>query len=453
MRLKFRSALLGVAVVMGLVLASSVVQPQTIRVLSLDSGPKESLWMKEMVAEFEKENPGVKVEMEWMGWQELTTRLMADVAGGTEPEAIQQIQGGNVAYYQKLGLFLPVTDIIDKLGRDDYMEGHLLEMEGEDYLVPVSNFASGLWYRADLFADKGLVPPRTWEDLLEVAEILTEDTDGDGTIDRWGYCMALGDTRWTSQNLVLYYWTNGGKVFDKDFNIAFDKPPYRQLMIETFEFYKKLSKYTPPGSVDYAWWESINAFSTGVVAMNPYFARQLSVVNENNPELAPYTYVTFHPYPKDKKIRCSMADTSGWSIMKNSDNPELVKKLILFVFRRDRHIERLHIHPGMSNPCQYSIWQSEEFQDHPFVKRHLADIRILVNSREFGAYWPAEWTRETGRINWVADRLFNSPIMTDMVKGVILFNKDVEKAIDEAAKKARELVAKQRELLKGLGQE
>ncbi len=446
MRLKITLTLLGVAVVMGLILGSSVVQAEKIRVLSTATSVRATTWMKEAIATFENENPGVNVEVEWMTWQELSTRVMADVAAGTEPEVLQDMFFSNAIYLQKLGLLLPVTDIIDKLGRDDYMEGTLLEIEGEDYAVPSGHSGTGLWYRADLFADKGLVPPKTWEDLLEAAEMLTEDTNGDGKIDRWGYVMALGDTRWTGQNFVLYYWLNGGKLFDKDFNIAFDKPPYRQLMIETFEFYKKLSKYTPPGSVDYAWWETLNAFATGVVAMNNYFMRQLIVVEENNPDLLPFTRLTFHPYKKDKKIRSSMYTRGGYGVMKGSKNPELGKKLILFLMTGDQYIEWLQVVPGMNKPSRRWLFESEKWLT-PLIKSHLADLRIETYANKFGAYWPFEWTGETGKVNLVADPLFNSPIMTDMVKGVILFDKDVEKAIDEAAKKARELVAKQREFL------
>ncbi len=446
MRLKFTLVLLGAAVLMGLILGSSVVQAEKIRILSTSTNAPQVAVMKEFIAAFENENPGVTVELELISWGDLGTRIMADVAAGTEPELIQSVFNSDTAYYQTFGLLLPVSDVIDKLGRDDYRDGTLVEIDGENYLVPTEPFATGLWYRADLLANKGLASPNTWEDLLEAAEILTEDLDGDGKIDRWGYTMQLGDSRWTPQNFVLYYWQNGGKVFDKDFNIAFDKPPYRQLMIETFEFYKKLSKYTPPGSVDYAWWESYQAFATGVVAMGNGFYRHLTLTAETSPEFLPYVRVTYHPYKKDKKIRASMADVSGYAMMKNSDNPELAKKLLLFLMRRDRLIEWMHAIPGGPKPSRDSIFNSEEWQDHPLLRPHMADLNILMNSMKFGFYWPFEWTRETGKANWVATPVFNSPIMVDMVKGVILFNKDVEEAIDEAAKKARELVAAQRKL-------
>src|SRR5690606_29147529 len=48
---------------------------------------------------------------------------------------------------------------------------------------------TGLLYRTDLFEEAGLTPPETWDEFIEVAKKLTVDTDGDGSIDRWGFAM------------------------------------------------------------------------------------------------------------------------------------------------------------------------------------------------------------------------------------------------------------------------
>ncbi len=445
-------ALLAVVVLSGFMVLSSATfyggahakPPKELRILCTSTGKESRVALPEITAEFEKANPDIKVSIEWVSWGDLEKKVMASVAAGNPPD-ILDLMFPMASYFQALDLLLPVDDIIDKLGRDDFMSGTLPTISGHNYIVPFYPFASVLWYRTDLFKEKGLNPPRTWDELLQCAKVLTEDTHGDGKVDRWGYAMALGDQRWTAQNFVLYYWTNEGKLFDENFNIVFDKPPYRERMLETFEFYKKLSKYTPPGSADYAWWETMNAFATGVVAMNNYFFRQVDVVREKNPKLLPYIKGTYHPF---KKRMASMATIEGWSIVKASKNIQESKKLVQFIQTGDIYIKWLHSLPGGHKPSQRSIFESEKWLNHPLIKGHKDTLRIIMSSLEFGSYWVDEWKVEMpGKLNVVAEPLFNSRILTDMVKGVILFNVDPAKAIDEAAGKARKLVEEQRKLL------
>jgi multiple sugar transport system substrate-binding protein len=420
-------------------------QPEKeVRILSTATGKGSRAVLPEIVAEFEKANPGVKVSIEWVSWADLQKKVMAGTAAGNPPD-ILTLMYAMASYFQALDLLLPVDDIIDKLGRDDYMPGTLPTIAGHNYIVPYYPYASALWYRTDLFKEKGLDPPRTWDELLHCAKALTEDTDGDGKVDRWGYAMALGDKRWTAQNFVMYYWTNAGKLFDENFDIVFDKSPHRERMLETFDFYKKLSKYTPPGSADYAWWETMNAFATGKVAMNNYFYRQLVVVSEKNPKLLPYTKCTYHPF----KVRMSsMAGYSGFAIVKGGKGTEEAKKLVEFLMSGDNYIKWLHSLAGGHKPSRRALFESEKWLDHSLIKDYKDSLQVIMNNLEFGSYWPDEWKVEMpGKINPVAQPLFNSPIMNDMVKSVILFNEDPAKAIDVAAEKARKLVEEQRKLI------
>src|SRR5690606_28719970 len=90
---------------------------------------------------------------------------------------------------------LGVVASLDDLLGADYIAGFEDEPRaraklGDDVqFAPLFTITTGLLYRTDLFEEAGLTPPETWDEFIEVAKKLTVDTDGDGSIDRWGFAM------------------------------------------------------------------------------------------------------------------------------------------------------------------------------------------------------------------------------------------------------------------------
>ncbi len=76
-----------------------------------------------------------------------------------------------------------------ELGAYDPAVLDLWRREGRVYALPRGYSPVVLAFNKDLFDRAGLGYPSddwTWDDFLAAAEQLTQDTDGDGTIDRWG---------------------------------------------------------------------------------------------------------------------------------------------------------------------------------------------------------------------------------------------------------------------------
>jgi multiple sugar transport system substrate-binding protein len=88
-----------------------------------------------------------------------------------------------------------------------------------------------LYYNKDLFDAAGVEYPEpgwTWDDFVEKATALTQDTDGDGTTDQWGFT----NNGWPPP--YIFVWQAGGELINEDFTeVPIDSPEF----VEGFEFY------------------------------------------------------------------------------------------------------------------------------------------------------------------------------------------------------------------------
>ena len=92
------------------------------------------------------------------------------------------------------------------------------------YFIPWTIGTMIFSYQPALFVEAGIVdasgkakPPETWEELLDAAKKLTVDTNGDGTIDRWGmgwYACRISDG--VTQQWLPFHVSYGGAFWDEE---------------------------------------------------------------------------------------------------------------------------------------------------------------------------------------------------------------------------------------------
>ena len=69
----------------------------------------------------------------------------------------------------------PSTEAINELGKETFGIGplNLAQVPGGSYAaVPADGWGQFLLYRKDLFQEKGLAKPETWDDILKAAKVL-----------------------------------------------------------------------------------------------------------------------------------------------------------------------------------------------------------------------------------------------------------------------------------------
>lgn len=145
--------------------------------------------------------------------------LTAQDAGGVPPDLVWLPLLEDIPDIFKSGLIAPVErwlQVEQKRPLEPFAEEarRLVCFRGQTMALPIAVSPGVLAHNASRFADVNIPAPTlqwTWADFIGAAQQLTEDRDGDGVIDRWGFGLAGMFLEWLP--LVLQ---EGGMVADLD---------------------------------------------------------------------------------------------------------------------------------------------------------------------------------------------------------------------------------------------
>lgn len=165
------------------------------------------------------------------------TQMQTQLAAGTGAD-MYWVDQNNMALAAE-GVFMGLNDCVADVAAgtagdlDDYYPGILAvnEFDGEIYGLPWIAQPVVTYFNMDMFDEAGLdypTPEWTWDDFMELGMALTQDVNGDGEIDQWGFT----NNGWPPP--FIFVWQAGGEVVNDDFTEApIDTPEF----LEGFEFY------------------------------------------------------------------------------------------------------------------------------------------------------------------------------------------------------------------------
>lgn len=157
-------------------------------------GGDSEKWDKWRIAEFEKDNPGYKVEATYVPEDGgiANGKLMAAIAGRNPPDLVVTHDYASVYAFATKGAFLPLDSALKdagfKLSKMNPVFQDVMRYKGKIYLFPQDSNVNLLYYNIDLFKAAGLDPvnpPKTINQLDACTEKLSKIVDG--KIERLGF--------------------------------------------------------------------------------------------------------------------------------------------------------------------------------------------------------------------------------------------------------------------------
>ncbi|MCB9158923.1 MAG: extracellular solute-binding protein, partial [Caldilineaceae bacterium] len=157
-----------------------------------------------------------------------------------------------------------------------------LEFDGVRYGVPLDNLGWGVWINRDLFTAAGLdpdVPPTNGQELIEMAQELTLDANGNHPYDpdfdasnvaQWGITVSNPKNLYQS---VL--WQYGGDIFSGD-QALLDEAPAKDAAQYLYDLIYDYQVSPPP-----AGFNVLQAFGAGQLAILPYGTWGLNFMKES----------------------------------------------------------------------------------------------------------------------------------------------------------------------------
>jgi multiple sugar transport system substrate-binding protein len=294
---------------------------------------------KELVAEFEKENPSIKVRLEITAADGLAQRILTTMQSGSAPDVID-VQHGWVNGYAQNKLVLPMDDVIED--RDDYVPAALTYATFDDKLwaIPYRIETHAVIFNKQHFRDAGLDPenpPKTWAELTAAAKALTKNG-------RFGFAITgggeVGNTIFRS---LPFIWMNGGAIISDDYKTAVANEP---ATVEAVEFYTDMLtklRVSPASTLENDGTANRRLFIAGTVSM--YQSGQFDVINiaKENPSID--IGVMPIPHPEGKE---TAAILGGWSLVvpAHAKNPEDAKVLMKFLARAENQAKLTDTFPA-----------------------------------------------------------------------------------------------------------
>lgn len=162
--------------------AESKGEEVTIKYTTYSAGPDHIQDLENMIAEFEKQNEGINVEYEVIGYSDYFTKLQTQAASKTLPDVFE-INYENFINYAQNGVLLDMSKLAkeDETFKPEMLSGNSYEyFQYENKLYGLTEKFSDvvMYYNKDLFDQAGVGYPQadwTWEDELEAAQALTKD--------------------------------------------------------------------------------------------------------------------------------------------------------------------------------------------------------------------------------------------------------------------------------------
>ncbi|MGY1802178.1 ABC transporter substrate-binding protein [Blastococcus sp. SYSU D00922] len=129
----------------------------------------------EQVAEdFEKDHPGVDVEVVAMAHEDMVDKLEAAFQSGDVPDVYMERGGGELADHVEAGLVRDLSeDASEEIGKLNAGTLAGWQVDGKTYALPFSVGVVGFWYNTELFQQAGITaPPTTMEELASTVDTL-----------------------------------------------------------------------------------------------------------------------------------------------------------------------------------------------------------------------------------------------------------------------------------------
>ena len=115
---------------------------------------------KNFVQLFEEANPGIKLNLEVVSWNDVYTVVSTRVSNGNAPDILNI---DTFADYATEGLLLPVKDYCPEALYNDFFPSFIAQSVIDDTVWAVPDLASAraMYYNADIFKEVGIEVPTT----------------------------------------------------------------------------------------------------------------------------------------------------------------------------------------------------------------------------------------------------------------------------------------------------
>jgi len=356
--------------------AGAATAPIEVKIWHMEQPPHRVERIQLLIDEFNAANPGIVVSQEPQNWGEIYTKAPAAVAAGNAPELLFAIPD--------------FTPILNSLGKVQPMEDFVAEMDGlytfypsavepytydgHTWAVPLYNMAQSIWFRNSVFAEAGIEPPQTWDELLVAAETLT--TDG-----QYGIGLPANKQLYTDQ-VVYDFMVNAGadEIYNEDGTLRFNNPQ----TVEAYDYYSQLYQFSPPDSPNWTWGEAEACFANRTCAMIPQFTVITTYETQAEGDPADLGVMAI-PHSATVEGSSTIAYSNAVMLLtEDGAKQEAAKEFLRFLLAPGNYGRFLNMEPGLFLPVTEAGSSDESFWNDPLAVKYKSQIETMIENAKTG---------------------------------------------------------------------
>ncbi|WP_030677087.1 ABC transporter substrate-binding protein [Streptomyces cellulosae] len=230
-----------------------------------NGGVRTDIW-KEVIADFEKANPDIKVEYVGIASTEYQSKVDTAIQGGGLPD-VGGVGAAMIASIAAQNALEPLDDRLSKSSLNGKLNEDMVKSlkaaGGRDdtlYSIPTSANNGVLYYRTDLFKKAGLDAPTTWDKFYDAANKLTKANKNE-----FGYTIRGGagsiaqalDAMYGQSGITSFWDASGEKTTVNDVKNVAGLEKYAAL-------YKKV---TPAADLNNDFTKMVAQWDSGTIGM------------------------------------------------------------------------------------------------------------------------------------------------------------------------------------------
>jgi multiple sugar transport system substrate-binding protein len=405
-----------------------------------EPNPKSKAAIDEIIKDFEKANPGIKVTQEAIAWGDLDKKMQAALASGAFPE----IAHGQTYVERSLsakGLLRPLNDVIESIGENDIFDVvKKLDYNTNDkkyYGIAHAVGTDLIVYRKDFMREAGLDPenaPKTFAEWKEMLTKLTDKAKG-----RYGLSLA-GPGFFINEDLYMWVGSNGGRLFDEKGRPTLTEKP----VLEVLAFWKELNDCClAPDWLSRDYLATFADLATGKAAMILGWGRGNGYFEQYSPDVVAKGDIgvfASKPIGPSGKEFVTQFDCEPIMIFKNSKHPEEAAAFIKFFFKKDNYLKYIKSVPVHFFPITKSLRNDPDYKSIEEFKKwkFWVDAQHAVIEKDDPR--PLLITQWSDLEHPFIAELAGSTILVDMVTDVIKGGKTPLEGATRAQGRAETLI-------------
>ena len=235
-----------------------------VQLLEVITSPARTEFLKSQLAEFEKANPDIKVEVISLPWGQAFEKFLSMVQAGETPDLVEMPERwmglyANNGQLEDLGPYMKDWKEAATLG--DRAKEFGSTVKNTQYMIPYGYYINAMFYNKKMFAEAGLSgPPKTMEEFSAAAKKISELGNG-----KYGYCLRGGPGAFGSIQQFMNNMNGKPGYFNEDGTSTFNEEGSVKGLQMMQDIYMK--GWAPKDSISWGFNELVTGFYTGTCAM------------------------------------------------------------------------------------------------------------------------------------------------------------------------------------------